>query len=396
MTELNDFKYSPGENPSLLNARLTDVVDRYYCAGRRSELKDFFGKLHEEVEDPFLKNKILNKIELLEKKTVLASKPASLAVILTKKCNLNCRMCWGDVDWDMPEKKAGEITDLMPYMELLEWVGGEVFMSKYFERLYGAATRHPHIFQRISTNAVLMTAGWMERFAENGTQINISIDGTSRKTYEYFRRGASFDGLLDKLELIRSIRKNFPGSVRKDILSRPLLCMNFLVMRDNYKEVAGTIPFAKKYGIEHINFLDLRNENDEEYNRQKISGDPEISGWLKKTFAVMEKEAGKAGITYTLMMPLAGVRRCSPADLKPPSMPCAAPWLSMFMQPGGIKPHFNCLLNTGDTEKEGLLELWNGKGMRSYREKIVNNDRSDICRGDCIMDLLKNHFVFDV
>jgi tetratricopeptide (TPR) repeat protein len=70
--------------------------------------------------DPFLKNKILNEIEISQKKTILKSKPLVLGVTLSHACNIKCKMCdvWKK-PWDIPEKIVQEISGYLPSLKYL-------------------------------------------------------------------------------------------------------------------------------------------------------------------------------------------------------------------------------------------------------------------------------------
>ncbi|MBU2504497.1 MAG: hypothetical protein KKB89_01730 [Candidatus Omnitrophica bacterium] len=41
-------------------------------------------------EDTFLKNRVLNEIEISQRKVVLESKPQGLNIMLSSKCNISC------------------------------------------------------------------------------------------------------------------------------------------------------------------------------------------------------------------------------------------------------------------------------------------------------------------
>ena len=86
-------------------------------------------KNYENINALFLHNKQLNEKELLERKTVLQSKPVRLGVVLTTKCNIDCIMCPDKgIKWELPDSLHDQITGMYPYLEEIYWRGGEVFL----------------------------------------------------------------------------------------------------------------------------------------------------------------------------------------------------------------------------------------------------------------------------
>ena len=98
-----------------------------------------FKKAYENISDSdqFLRNKILNEIEISQKKTMLQSKVSGFGVNLSNRCDLKCKMCqiWKK-PWDLPQKTIQEIIDCFPYIEVVFWQGGEVFLLDYQGDLY--------------------------------------------------------------------------------------------------------------------------------------------------------------------------------------------------------------------------------------------------------------------
>ena len=89
-------------------------------------------------DDPFYKNVLLNEMEISQKKIVLKSKPRSLIVYLTNRCNLKCKMCPFAVSQkkqDISKKTVKEIINLFPYLQHIQWIGGDVFLSETLLRI---------------------------------------------------------------------------------------------------------------------------------------------------------------------------------------------------------------------------------------------------------------------
>ena len=77
--------------------------------------------------------------------------------------------------------------------------------------------------------------------------IAISIDAATRETYNKLRHG-NFELLLKNLEMLSDLKKE------KKIFS---LQFNFVVQKDNYKEMIDFIKLAKKYNVDIVQFTKL-------------------------------------------------------------------------------------------------------------------------------------------
>ena len=85
--------------------------------------------------DDFKYNILLNEKEIAEHKLYLESKPRTMLIAVTTKCNIKCLMCTRDKIWDIPEHVKNEIVTMFKYLEVVVWQGGEVFLYKHFFEL---------------------------------------------------------------------------------------------------------------------------------------------------------------------------------------------------------------------------------------------------------------------
>jgi tetratricopeptide (TPR) repeat protein len=201
----------------------------------------------------FLVNKLLNIAEYLEGRTVMESMPTAITITITSRCNLRCLMCGTpEKTFDVPEKTLGEIRELFPYLEHVTWLGGEVFMSKYFNDLFDASLAYANIFsQEVVTNGLLLTEAVIEKYIKHKVTLTLSVDGLTAPTYEGIRRGGRFGDLVRNLELIAGYRARC-GQTRNGKLR-----MNFVVMRRNYREVGQLPDFCARYGFNCVNVIRL-------------------------------------------------------------------------------------------------------------------------------------------
>ncbi|MHB9154395.1 MAG: tetratricopeptide repeat protein, partial [Endomicrobiales bacterium] len=145
--------------------------------------------------DPFSQDSMLNEIEILRRKTVLASKVKRLWVSVTSRCNIKCKTCglWHN-KWDLPYEAAQEVMGLYPYLERVVWLGGEVFMYPHFEEMFDRATQFPNLKHQVITNGFILTERWIDKIiSAPNTEFTFSIDGTTREVYESIRQGSNFE-----------------------------------------------------------------------------------------------------------------------------------------------------------------------------------------------------------
>jgi sulfatase maturation enzyme AslB (radical SAM superfamily) len=160
--------------------------------------REFRHILNNYKNDDFFINRLINELEINDKKVILESKPQAMIVMLSNLCNINCIMCGvKDKKWELPKKTIMEIIEYFPYLEYIQWQGGEVFLLDYFKGLFREAARFPNIRQIINTNGLLITEDWAKDLIGGKADITFSIDGVTKDVYEYVRKGAEFEDLLE-------------------------------------------------------------------------------------------------------------------------------------------------------------------------------------------------------
>ncbi len=150
------------------------------------------------------RNLEVNQREFEARKIVLESWPIELMAILTTECNLHCIHCSREVSNKiLPEEKAWEIAELFPYLQRINWQGGEVFLAPYFQKLLLAGSRYSRLEQQITTAGVLIDEYWADVLAEADASIAWSIDSVIPETFEKICRPARFERLLQSLHWVR-------------------------------------------------------------------------------------------------------------------------------------------------------------------------------------------------
>jgi MoaA/NifB/PqqE/SkfB family radical SAM enzyme len=176
-------------------------------------------------------------------------------VDVSNKCNLRCRMCHFSFDEVFhrpsqhmrPEMFARMAESVLPYAHtVILSAGNEPLASPWFSDILRICSGYDVPNLLFLTNAQLLNERIAETILQCGvTQVQVSADGSTRATYEYIRRGASFERLLQNLKYI---------TARKEALHRtlPQLQFNVVLMQSNLEELENFVDLAEAVGVEWI------------------------------------------------------------------------------------------------------------------------------------------------
>ncbi|HLD28712.1 MAG TPA: SPASM domain-containing protein, partial [bacterium] len=67
---------------------------------------------------------------------------------------------------------------------------------------------------------------------------------------------------------------------------------------------------------------------------------------------------------------------------------CHAPWQRLYIDCGGeVRPDCLCVHEqiAGKVPENSLREIWNGKRLKEYRQRIVRENCRDFCKLDCLI-----------
>lgn len=340
----------------------------------------------------FEENRALNEKEIGLKSQVLASRPRLLMIVLTSKCNLRCIMCKRYSESEtrqdtLPFEIIKQIYGLFPYLEGINWQGGEVFLVDYFKDLFIKASERPNILQSIITNGLFIDEEWAEIIARSRVNLGYSIDAVTRHTYESIRRGARFDDLLESVDTMCRAVSRRKGNAN--------LFINTVVMRSNYRELHLFPQFCNKFGFKHLRFdfcspdvskedIVLKNDNGAlEFLRDAIGEVEQLCSHLKIGFDCTFKDyiQGKDAVSMPVNKPR--------EDLK-----CKLPWKKLFIDAsdhGSVRPGCLCSRSLGSIMDTPLEELWNNETMRLYRVRQAKGDIEGFCSDVCLKNLVDRY-----
>ncbi|MBI5255338.1 MAG: radical SAM protein [Burkholderiales bacterium] len=183
--------------------------------------------------------------------------PGRLKVLLdiTNKCNLRCVMCHFSFDrvfyrpaehmTPVQFRRIAEASFRHAHTVVLS-AGSEPTVSPHFTEILAIASEYPLQGLQFLTNGQRLDAETIAAVLDSAvTQIDVSIDGATAKTYEAIRRGGRFDRLVANLRELQAQK-------RRRGLSRPLVQFNVTLMRSNLHELERFVDLAESCGVERI------------------------------------------------------------------------------------------------------------------------------------------------
>ncbi len=371
---------------------LLKLIQLYRLTGRCESIEKRVADSLKEVpkEDVFLRNLLLNELEMAQGKTILSSKVRSFTITLTNRCNLSCSACEARrYKWEMPRKTAEEIMAFFPYLEYIMWQGGEVFLVDYFSDILEETKRYPNIKQLIVTNGMLLSEDLIEKLViQPSVVLAISVDGVTKDSYENIRKGASFEKLISTINVINSKRKQHNSDLH--------LHLNVTIMKSNYHQLLDFIEFAREYGFSSVLFRPVQGNFDSEENIFYNRDDDALNYMAAINCSLIEK-AREYKIALDNRIPVPPNSSALDANNKNVCMGqdgckkimCYAPWQRLYISwDGNVYPDCMCVWPPDDgianVKKASIKDIWNNEGMQFYRRKLLDNSHKDICSPDCI------------
>ncbi len=307
----------------------------------------------------------------------------------TNLCNLGCRLCYysagkrrkrQEMDLDLFEKIA---RDLFPRTRFLYLsCATEPLMSRAFAAFLDRMATYRVPFTSFCTNGMLLTEQVVDSAINAGlSEIIFSVDGATPETYEYIRRGAKWDILLEKLDLLRS-RKEQANS------ERPVGRRNFTCMQRNILEVPAMIRVAAEHGIRnvHVRHLLPFTDEDEEMGYMEQMG-------YRNTFNKVAKEAKAEADRLNVHLflpdpipeksPTQAASSASRSPRKAEANPyCLIPWFHFIIKPTGDVRLCSVFPPFGSLREQSFKEIYNSLRMRELRKALLRRP-PDACSWKC-------------
>ena len=273
----------------------------------------------------------------------------------TRRCNLACPLCpvgrhqaykAHDMSLGSFQRIIDELRPFLIHLTLHNY--GEPFLHRDIYHMIDYAKKAGVPDVNVSTNGHVLNP---DRVIASGLdEIMISLDGTTQETYARYRRR----GKLDRV--IRNIRDLTEGK-RKNSAGKPLIELQFIIMRHNQDEMNGFRALAAELGADRIRFKTLNLH----MSRADVSEEDIDLLPTDTTYTRYEDRSGQI-----LKRHLEENR-------------CKWPWERVVINSDGrVVPccnDFNGQHSMGNALQQSLSDIWFGEKYNQFRRKIIHRWR---------------------
>lgn len=301
---------------------------------------------------------------------------------INNKCNLRCRMCYFSLDLS---KDATQTMSIELFNKIAEQVfpkaisvnlscAAEPFMTPNFTEYLEIAKKYSIPETVIVTNATLLTEDKIAALITAGvTQLDVSIDGATKGTYQKIRKGSDFDKVISNIRLLQKIKKimNSP---------KPYLFLDYALMRQTIKELPDFIRLAKELGADSVRanhlipFKKLNNISESLVNCREMAN-------------MIFDEARKAANTLRLEVKIPenfNIDEPPAKDIIFNKPNCRMPFESMFIiSDGRVIPCCWFPLRewcAGDFNHDTFDSIWNGPVFEKLRKRFKDGIYIEYCK----------------
>jgi pyrroloquinoline quinone biosynthesis protein E len=303
--------------------------------------------------------------------------PIKLDIENVSRCNFRCTMCQVS-EW--PRYKRADDMAFEDFRRLIDHEFGlvEIKLQGMGEPTLGGETyfrmiryaRKKHIWVRTTTNAsTLHLRDTYKKLVDSGVnEIQISIDGAKKATFEKIRVGSNFEVVKRNCKLLNDYCEKKRRYVTK---------MWTVVQRDNFAELPGLVELAHELGFRSLGFdLTVTGWGQDSWNERvrAISMDDALS--QEMATALMER-AERLGIVLRWWYINSKYSASSPSKLCP--WPFERAYISSDMR---VVPC--CIIANPQVADLGdgrqFAQVWQGSNYREFRQAHLEGRIPKICR----------------
>ena len=210
----------------------------------------YLQRINRIIKSNFLKNSVLLFFHIFNRRYL------SIYLDPVLGCNLKCQSCYFSNEEKRKELKGTFLQEDLPLMakaifgrtmRLQIGCGAEPTLFKYNHKLIELGKKYGIQYISMTTNANLLSKDSIIDLLHSGLdELTISIHGITKGTYEDLMTNASFEKLIEIMQLLEIERRNYPTFK---------LRLNYTINNQNVSELR---QFFEVFGIYKIDFLQLR------------------------------------------------------------------------------------------------------------------------------------------
>ncbi|MDG5799273.1 radical SAM protein [Marinilabiliaceae bacterium ANBcel2] len=292
------------------------------------------------------------------KKDVIKGLPWTASIEPSGNCNLKCPGCpigvhsqnsTKSISITLYKKIVSQLSPSLFYINF--WFQGEPLINKETPNLIAYASKR-RIYTNLSTNGHFLNREMCKRLIDSDlTNIIISIDGFTKKTYNSYRIGGDLDKVKKGVKRVIDFRNEKKSST-------PFVTIQFLMFKHNESEAEDIIKWSKSIGADKVVLKSAQLYTFTDNNIQP----PEN----KKYSRYIEKNNGE----WIMKGKLKNY--------------CAKQWGSIVFNSRGVAAlccYDKALkYSPGNITTTSFKDIWFGKKLSQYRETILKDKkRISIC-----------------
>ncbi len=196
--------------------------------------------------------------------------PQSITLSFDRSCNLCCKSC-RTKPYVLDETERQRIPVITAKLLRSGWLeqvnllrvatSGEVFYSPYYRQVLTTDLRRQQI-EIFSNGTLFNEENWRLVAGKYKTiDVDISVDAATAETYQELRRGADFNRLRHNLTMLSDLHRQ--KKIRR-------FSLNFVVQRDNFREMVSFVKLGQALGVDSIQFQRMNYFSGSAYTPQEF------------------------------------------------------------------------------------------------------------------------------
>jgi MoaA/NifB/PqqE/SkfB family radical SAM enzyme len=336
---------------------------------------------HRRIKDRKLKALAVNAMRMLGMRHLV------IRMDTINLCNLRCKMCYYSSDYhrkkeemELPlfRKIADQVFPKTQFLYLS--CATEPTMNRQFAEIVRTTGEYRVPFTSFCTNGQMLREEVIQACIEsNISEIIFSIDGATADTYEEIRAGGKWGRLLEKLDLLASMKQ-------KAKARNPVARINFTCMARNIHELPAMVHFAADHGVHSLHVRHLLAYTDEANSCKEQMTYRNVFNTLAEE---AKNEARIRGVD--LFLPdavsdskLSTGKTCvtDPSELVEANRYCLLPWFQAIISWNGDYRVCSTHRKLGNFKEQSFEEIYNSPKMREIRRKMLWRSTSS-CSWNC-------------
>lgn len=187
------------------------------------------------------------------------SYPTSMTFEINNTCNLECIMCTGDYSNLIRKNRERkppqpllykdsfieELKEFLPYLHSANFVGGEPTLIKQYFKIWDEILLvNKKCKIHVQTNGTNIDHKFLLLLESGQFNVGVSIDAINKKTYELIRKNATFEEVINNIEILSDYYQK----------NKINLWFNYCPMVNNWQEIIPFFEYAELKNIK-VNLL---------------------------------------------------------------------------------------------------------------------------------------------